>query len=152
MGKMQQVPGGQSVIAPINAGQRIIMNFVSEGPKFDQKLDKMIERVWKRVRDDYFGWASDLKNFKSGAIKDTVVASDTYVVNMLVRDKNNVVNSSALEKALEQLSKFAKSEKCSVHISELLVEEVPALKPLVQKHIAANGINCYFYEVAVDKK
>lgn len=147
MGKMQQAPAGASVLSPINAGTRMIVNFVSLGPsKFDQKLDKMLERIWNKVRQDYFAWSGDIRGFKLGSIKDTLVNSDIMILSLLVRDKDGIVDAAALEKALQNLAAFAKYEKGSIHVSELLIEEVPALKELVKKYIAETGINCYFYD------
>lgn len=152
MGKMATAPQGSSILAPINSGTRMIVNFVSQGPKFDQKLDKMLERVWRRVREDYFGWSGDFRTFKLGAIKDTLVASDIMILSLLVRDKEGIIDAAALEKALQNLAAFAKVEKGSIHISELLIQEVPALKDLVKKYIAENSIHCYFYDLPLEKK
>jgi hypothetical protein len=153
MGKMQQAPAGASILAPINAGTRMVMNFVSLGPsKFDQKLDKMLERIWNKVRQDYFSWSGEIMNFKLGNIKDTLVNSDIMILSLLVRNKEGIVDAVALEKALQKLAAFAKYEKGSIHVSELLVEEVPALKELIKKYIAETGIHCYFYDAPADKK
>lgn len=151
-GKLQQTPPGSLITAPLNAGTRLIINFVSLGPKFDQKLDKAIEKVWRKVREDYFGWSGDFRTFKLGSIKDTLVNSDTLVVNLLVRDKEGIVDATGLEQALKKLAEFAKVEKGSVHISQLLIDEVPALKDLVKKYLSEIGINCYFYESPVEKR
>lgn len=151
-GKMQQAPAGASILCPINSGLRMIVNFVSLGPKFDQKLDKMLERVWNRVRQDYFSWSGDIRGFKLGAIKDTLVASDLMILNLLVRDEEGIIDADALEKALQNLSGFAKTEKGSIHISQLLIDEVPALKDLVKKYISDAGIHCYFYDLPAEKK
>ena len=151
-GKMQDV-SGVSIISPMNSGTRIIVNFVSQGPsKFDQPLDKMLERVWRTVRTDYFSWSGDFRTFKMGSVKDTLVASDIMILSLLVRDKEGIVNAEALELGLKNLAAFCKFEKGSVHISELLIQEVPALKELVKKHIAETGIHCYFYTAPVEKK
>lgn len=151
-GKMQQAPEGSSIIAPINSGLRIIVNFVSITPKFDQKLDKMLEKVWRRVREDYFGWAGDFRTFKLGNIKDTLVASDIMILNLLVRGKDNIIDSEALEKALKALTEYAKYNKGSLHVSQLLIDEVPALRELVKRHASDNGINCYFYDLPAERK
>jgi hypothetical protein len=150
-GKMQHAPQGASVLSPLNAGTRLIVNFVSLGPKFDQPLDKLIERIWNKARQDYFGWSGDIRNFKLGNIKDTLVNSDIMILSLLVRDEKGVVDGEALEKALDKLTAFAKMEKGSIHISQFLIDEVPALKELVDKHCASNGVNCYFYDLPVKK-
>lgn len=151
-GKMQDAPQGASIIAPVNAGLRLIVNFGSAKPAFDQKLDKMLTRVWVRARQDHFAWTGDIRLFKLGNIKESLVASDIMIVNLLVRDKDDMVDGAALEKALTNLAAFAKLEKGSVHISGLLIEEVPALRELAGKFLSENGIHCYFYESPVEKK
>lgn len=149
-GKMQDAPPGASIIAPVNAGLRLIVNFGSAKPAFDQKLDKILSRVWVRARQDHFAWTGDIRTFKLGNLKDSLVASDIMIINLLVRDKDDMVDGPALEKALTNLLAFAKMEKGSVHISQLLIDEVPALKELVGKHLAENGVNCYFYTKPLD--
>ncbi len=150
-GKMQNAPTGASIIAPVNAGLRLIVNFGSAKPSFDQELDKMLTRVWARTRQDHFAWTGDIRTFKLGNIKESLVASDIMIINLLVRDKDDMIDGSALEKALTNLAAFAKMEKGSVHISQLLIDEVPALKELVNKHLAENGVNCYFYTKPLDQ-
>ena len=146
-GKMQDAPAGSVVIAPVNAGIRIIPNFVSIEPKFDYKLDIIIDRIWNRVKQDYYAKISDFRNFKLGTIIDSLCASDIFVVSMVVRNKDGVIDATGLETALKNLTNYAKPHKSSLHFSLLLAEEVPPLRDLVKRYCADEGINCYFYAV-----
>lgn len=150
-GKLQDAQPGCSVISPMNSGLRLIVNFVSIKPSFTQPLDLMIDRIWKRVKQDYYGWAGDLRNFKLGSIKDSLCASDIMVVNLLVKNEDGIVDAPALETALQKLTNFAKTEKASLHFSDHLVNEVPGLRDLADKYCATNGVNCYFYPTVVAK-
>ena len=149
--KLQDIPRGSSIICPINSGTRLIMNFVGLELKFDSKLHKILEKVWNKVRQEYFYWSGDIKTFKPGNIKEVLVSSDIMIVHMLVKNKDGIVMADALEKALQNLANFSKVEKASVHISNLLVEEVPALKELAKKYLSESGIHCYFYDTATER-
>lgn len=146
-GKMADAPQGATVISPLNAGLRLIPNFVSTKPSFSAPLDVMLGKIWARVKQDYFGWSGDIRTFKLGAIKDSLCASDLMVVSLLVKNDDGIIDGAALEKALQNLTSFAKSEKGSLHISDYLCQDVPALRDLVDKYCASAGINCYFYPV-----
>lgn len=150
-GKLQDAPPGSTIICPINSGIRLIVNFVGFGLKFDKKLDKILSKVWEKVRQEYFYWSGDIKTFKPGNIKEVLVASDIMIVHMLVKNKDEVVISEALEKAMQNLANFSKTEKASVHISELLVEDVPAIKELAKKYLSDAGIHCYFYKAPIER-
>ena len=151
-GKMQQAPEGSTVIAPVNGGLRFIPNFVGITPSFKAPLDRMIDRIWKRVKGDYYSRSSDPRNFKPGTIIDSLCASDIFVVSMVVRDApvsngyEPLINAKALEEALKKLSAFAKNDKASLHISHHLLAEVPPLPELLQKYCVDEGINCYLYK------
>lgn len=152
-GKMQDAPKGQSVIAPINAGLRFIPNFVSIVPtmpgtgksNFSSPLDITLERIWRKVKQDYYSKSADLRTFKLGSIFDTLCSSDIFVVGMVVKNEEGLIVADALVAALKNLAKYAKSEKASLHISEHLSDDVPALRELIQLHCADVGVNCYFY-------
>jgi len=144
-GKMQDALAGTTVIAPINSGLRLIPNFVSIKPSFTCKLDKMIDRIWGRVKKDYYGQSHNPREFKMGSIVDSLCSSDIFVISMVVKDEFGMIDSGALEKALVKLCAFAKDNKGSVHISQYLIDDVPPLRELLDKYCAANGINCYFY-------
>ena len=151
-GKMQDAPKGQSVIAPINAGLRFIPNFVSIKPSFTSPLDIMLERIWRKVKQDYYSKSAEPRTFKLGAIFDTLCSSDIFVIGMVVKDEEGRIVADALETALQNLAKYAKSEKASLHISEHLSNDVSALRELVQRHCADVGVNCYFYSNPEPKK
>lgn len=150
-GKIQNAPSNYIITNPLGSGLRVIVNFVSQLVKFDDVLDLTLGRVWRKVKEDYFLWGYDLRSFKLGNIKDTLVNSDIIVVNLLVKDKNNIIDAVALESALVKLQKFVKLEKASIHISNLLTKDVPALQDLVERHCVNNGINCYFYSIPAIK-
>jgi hypothetical protein len=148
-GRVKEV--NASIIAPQNAGLRLILNTVGQDGKFDSKLDVILTKQWKNVRLDAREWYATQHNFKMGLLNQTSVSSDCWVVNALVKDKTGKVDPVALKLAVKKLSELAKYENASVHVSNLLVEEMPELKELVLTQVASNGTNCYFYNEPLSK-
>src|SRR5258708_107398 len=146
-GKVKQV--NATIIAPQNAGLRLIVNLVGQAGKFDSKLDTILSKMWPKVKNDYREAFVTQHNFKMGSLHQTATTSDCWVVNMLVKDKENKVDSNALALAIKNLAALAKYEQGSVHVSNLLVKEVPELKQMLISQVAENGIHLYFYEEPV---
>ena len=142
-GKVRQVKA--TILAPENAGLRLILNACSVNGKFETPLDNILTKKWARVKQSYKEWYATQHNFKPGLLNTTAVSSDTWVVNMLVKDKDDQVSLDALKQAVKKLSEMAKYERASLHTSTLLIAEVPQLQELLLQ-LAEDGINCYFYE------
>lgn len=144
LGKVKNV--NATILAPEQAGLRIILNLVGMDGKFDEKIDKLLTARWARVRLDVKEWYATRHNFKLGALNtNSAVASDVWIVSALVRDDKNVVNAVAVEAAMKKLSELCKYEKASLHVSEYTVEQYPAVKDLLNKYIVQEGINLYYY-------
>lgn len=142
-GKMKQV--NATIIAPENAGLRFVLNACGVSGKFESKLGTLLNKRWSKVREDYKGWHATQHNFKLGLLNTTAVSSDTWVVNMLVEDKDGNLDQAALQLAVKKVADLAKYEHASVHVSNILTTEVPELQPLLAKNLAEEGINVYFY-------
>jgi hypothetical protein len=140
-----------TVLAPVNAGLRLILNFTSESGSFEGKFDKLLSKRWTRVREDFKFAFATRQNFKPGSITTTAVGSDTWVVNMLCKDKDGTLDKKTLALGMRNLVNMAKSEHGSVHVSNLLLEELPELNELVVKNLVENGVNVYLYEEPVSK-
>jgi hypothetical protein len=144
-GRVKQVSG--TILAPENAGLRFVLNLCGQDGKYEAPLDKLLSSRWAQVKTNYKEWYATQKDFKLGMVNSNTcaVASDTVIVSALVKDKNNVVNSVALETAMKKVGAMANYERASVHISTMLVESAPQLTELATKYLIEQGINCYFY-------
>jgi|SRR5277367_5377024 len=142
-GKLRQI--NATILAPENAGLRLVLNAVGQHGKFESKLDSVLTKKWSKVREDYKGWYATQHNFKMGWLNQTAVASDTWVVNMLVEDKEGKLNATALQLAVKKVAELAKYEGASVHVSNLMAAEMPELQPLLVTQLIEQGINVYFY-------
>jgi len=142
-GKAKQV--NATILAPENAGLRLVLNAVGQHGKFESKLDGVLTKKWSKVREDYKGWYATQHNFKLGWLNNTAVSSDTWVVNMLVEDKDGKLDATALQLAVKKVAELAKYEHGSVHVSTILTAAIPALQPLLVTHCIETGINVYFY-------
>lgn len=143
-GKTKQV--NATVLAPENAGLRIILNLCGQNGKFDKDFDKLLTKRWARVKLDYSEWHATQHNFKLGMLNtNAAVASDIWVVNALVRDKNDKLDDKALDAAVKKVGELCKYENASLHVSNMLVDNVSSLKELLFKHVLENSINVYFY-------
>jgi hypothetical protein len=142
-GRVKEV--NASVISPQNAGLRLIVNVVGQDGKFDSKLDTLLTKQYPKLKSDFREWYATQHDFKPGLLNTTALASDCWGVSMLVKDKTGKVDLKALQAGVKKLAVLAKYEQASVHISNILVQEIPELKDLVLEQVAGNGINCYFY-------
>lgn len=142
-GKVRQV--NASILAPENAGLRLVLNACGVNGKFESKLDAILTKRWSKVREDYKGWYATQHNFKLGLLNQTAVSSDTWVVSMLVQDKDGKLDPKALQVAVKKLADLAKYEHASVHVSTLTTSDLPELQPLLVTHLVEEGVNVYFY-------
>jgi hypothetical protein len=142
-GKAKQV--NATILAPENAGLRMILNVCALDGKFESKLDGVLTKKWSKVREDYKGWHATQHDFKPGSLNTTAVASDIWVINMLAKDKDGKLDQTALQTGVKKLGAMAKYERGSVHVSTFLTAEVPALQDLLVKHLIEEGVNVYFY-------
>jgi hypothetical protein len=141
-GKVRQL--NATIIAPENAGLRIVLNSCAQSGKFDSPLEALLTKRWAKVREDY---NATQFNFKPGFLNNTAVASDTWVVNMLVKDKDGNLNADALKLAVKKLAEQVKSERgSSVHVSMMLLEEAPQLQDLLMTSLVEEGVNVYYYK------
>lgn len=141
---MKQV--NATILAPENAGLRIILDLVGQDGKFDAPLDKLLAVRWPASKSTFKEWYATQHNFKLGLLNtSTAVASDTWICFALVKDKEGKVDQKALETAVKKTGDFCRSEKASLHVSTLLVSDVPELKQLLVSHLVEQGTNVYFY-------
>lgn len=143
-GKFKQL--NATILAPENAGLRIILNLCGENGKFESKLDKLLCSRWTRVRTDFKEWHATQHNFKLGLLNtNSAVSSDTWVVEALVKDKEDKLDEKALDVAMKKLGDLCKYENASLHVSDILMVEAPSLKEFLIKHLIENSVNVYVY-------
>lgn len=143
-GRLREVQA--SVANPINSGLKFVVNFASQNGKFDKGLDKMLTKKWSRVNSDYKTVYAIQTNCKLGFLVESPVASDIWVLSLIVRDKNDALDEKGLQTAMTTLSKKALYEKASVHFDKQLFGDMPTLADLVQKHLLDVGVNVYVYD------
>lgn len=149
-GKHKVVSG--SVVNPVNSGLKLCVNFCSQTGNFEEKLDKEFTKKWSRVRQDYkMAYATAQNNFKLGCLVDSAVASDVWVVNLVVKNKEEKLDVVGLEVAFKNLSKMAKSEQASVHMAVETMGADPKVADLAKKYLLEEGVNLYVYESKVQE-
>lgn len=145
-GKTKVVKG--SILAPENAGLRFVLNSFGMSGKPEGDLFALFDKKWSRVRSESRGWYATRQNFKLGAINNTAVQSDTWVLTMLVKDEDGVLNETALDACLKKICDMAKYERATIHVSSLLTEEMPVLVDKLNTAMVDNGVSVVFYEEA----
>ncbi len=136
-----------SILNPENSGLRFILSVTNTAGKAENPLYPLFDKKWKRVKEDAKGWYTTKTGaYKLGATNVTAVQSDAWVIHMLVQDDNLKTDSKALETCLKKVCKDALYEKASVHISMLLVNEMPELQELATKLLVDNGVSVSYYE------
>lgn len=149
VGKTKVIKG--SILAPENSGLRFVLSVNNlAGKPEGNTLLPIFDKKWKKVREESRGWfANKTGAYKLGAINTTAVQSDTWVIHCLVQDEQLKTSAKAVEECLKKVCASAKAEKASVHISSLLVKEIPQLAELAKTQLLDNGISVYFYEEQV---
>lgn len=148
-GRVKVING--TILTPENAGLRFVLSVNNlEGKADSNPLLPIFDRKWRQVRVDSRGWyATRTGAYKLGAINTTAVQSDTWVIHMLCQktaaDKFEV-DLEGLELCVKNTANLAKYEKASVHVSSIMLNEIPELKGLLIKYMTDQGINLYFYE------
>lgn len=136
-----------SILTPQNAGLRFILNFASVSGSTSHPIYELFDKKWARVKSDAKNWfVNKTGEYKLGAINNTAVQSDTWVIHMLCAKEDGAVDLAGLEECLKKTAALAKYEQATLHVSTVLTEEVPELKDLVDKHFLQNGISVSYYE------
>ena len=145
-GKTKVIQG--SILAPENAGLRFVLSINNLAGKPDNNpLYPTFEKKWKKVREQARGWyATKTGAYKLGAVLTTAVQSDTWVMQLLCQDENQVTDVSGLEKCLKEVAKQAKYERATVHVSSLLTNAVPEMVELLKTQLVEQGVSVYFYD------
>ena len=148
-GKSKIVTG--SILTPEYAGLRLIINFVNLSGKADSAMTELLDKKWKKIKEEVKGWHATRVNFKLGQVNTIAVQSDVWVINCLCQDENLKIDSKAIEGCIKKISEMALNEKASVHVSNILVNEYPDIVKLLTEKLLDNGINVSYYQEQVAK-
>ncbi len=137
-----------SIATPENAGLRIIFSTCSQDLKHKSGLFSLLAKRWARVNEEYKEWFATQQDFKLGSIRSCAVGSETWVVQGLCFDKQGKLDQKAFEGCVKKLMALAHYENASIHISDLLFEEVPEAEKLLTDQVPADGLLLYLYNDA----
>lgn len=144
-GKVKVING--SILNPENGGLRFVLNINNLSGKVSSPLFPLFDKKWKKVREETKGWyANKTGAYKLGAVNTTAVQSDVWVIHMLCQGTDMLTDVAALEECLKKVAENAKSERATVHVSQLLTDEISSLKDLVEKHLVKSGISVSYYK------
>ena len=144
-GRVRELKG--TILEPENAGLRFILSINNLEGKSENPLLPIFDKKWRQVRTESRGWyATKTGAYKLGAINTTAVQSDTWVIHMLCQDEKLVTSVKGLEDCLKKVCASAKYEQASIHVSNILTDLIPELKPLIIKHLVEEGVNVNFYK------
>jgi hypothetical protein len=146
-GKTKLVKG--SILAPENAGLRLVLNVANLAGKAESPLYPLFDKKWKKVKEEVKGWYNTRTGaYKLGATSNVAVQSDTWVINLLCQNDQLETDVNSLKTCLKSVANLAKEHKASVHVSTLLTNLIPELASLLNDHLISNGVSVYFYEEA----
>lgn len=143
LGTVKEVDG--SVLAPVNAGLKMILTACSQSGEYESPLYNMLVKRYSKVKDDYRSLFIN-QNIKLGELHTTAANSETWIMQAVCMDKKNKLDKMALETCLKKLIDSAKYEHASLHISDLLYKDVPALKKMLPALTTEAGVNLYVYK------
>ena len=145
-GRVKVVKG--SILTPEMAGLRFVLSINNLlGKPEGNPLLPIFEKKWPKVKQESRGWyATKTGAYKLGAVNETAVQSDVWVMHMLCQKEDLSVDTAALEKCLKEVCKKAKYERASVHVSTILTSSVPEMTNLLQSELVEQGVSVSFYE------
>jgi hypothetical protein len=135
-----------SVLFPQTSDLKLIVVPVNMKGKYTGQLKEKIAKRWFNSDSNLKSWNANRINFKLGEIVENCVNSDVWIVNVLCRDENDVLDMTALEKCFKKVCTMATYNSGSVHISSVIKEELPGVEKLFEKAFLENGINVYLYQ------
>lgn len=142
-GKVKECLG--SVITPEQSGLKMILTVISQSGENSSDFYKMVTKRYGKAHQDYREWFVTQQNMKLGTLNNTAVASDAWIMQAVCLDKKNKLDKVALEGCIKKLVEQAKYENGSIHLSSMLLKEVPALKKLLPAMATEAGVNVYLY-------
>lgn len=143
-----------NIFVPACGGLRLVLMLNRKGFAQPSKLHEKIAGRWANSLVTAKEWFVTNHNYKMGSIKEVAVLSDLWLVQCLVMNEEGVVDQVALTKALKDVVRLSKQNGGTVHVSNLLVDEVPVevgiealLKTVVadDKGVNDKGIAVYMY-------
>lgn len=143
-GRIKECTG--SVLTPQNAGLKMVLSVCSQSGLYESPFYNMITKRYTKVKSDYREWFVTQQGLKLGNLNTTAITSETWVMQAVCLDGKEKLDKKALEACVTKLIDQAKYEKASIHISDLLLKEVPALKKLLMTAIPEAGLNLYVYD------
>ena len=145
-GRVKVVKG--SILTPEMAGLRFVLSINNLlGKPEGNPLLPIFEKKWPKVKQESRGWyATKTGAYKLGALNETAVQSDVWVMHMLCQKEDLSVDTAALKTCLKEICKKAKYERASVHVSTILTSSVPEMTNLLQSELVEQGVSVSFYE------
>jgi hypothetical protein len=141
-----------TVLIPEVVGLCMVLNVADETGTPTGPMYKLFDKKWKSVKASVRGWfVSQPGMFKLGKIHDVAVQSDVWIMTLLCLDKEGKLNSKGLETCLKELVKSAKYENATIHVSELLLNEIPELEEALNEHLVKQGVSVYSYSGDLSK-
>jgi hypothetical protein len=145
-GRVKECTG--SVLIPQNSGLKMVLAVCSQSGLYESPFFKMITKRYTKVKSDYREAFVTQQGLKLGNVNTTAITSETWVMQAVCLDVKEKLDKKALETCVTKLVEMAKYEKASLHVSNLLLQEVPALKKLLAA-IPEAGLNLYLYDEKV---
>lgn len=143
-GKIKVVNG--SVALPHNTGLGFVVIPCDMSGNPSSNLFSMLGKKWGKVISEYKFWYPKITSFKLGNIHDTVLQSDAWAVYCLCKDKDGKLDKNALEACVDKLISKAKFEKASLHVSNLVISEVPEFADFLREKVVSAGVNVLLYD------
>jgi len=137
-----------SVLTPQNAGLKMILAVCSQSGTYETPFYSMITKRFIKVKSDYREAFVTQQGLKLGNVNTTAITSESWIMQAVCLDKKNKLDKLALEACVNKLIEMATYERASVHVSALLLQEIPALKKLLPK-VTEAGLNIYLYDEKV---
>lgn len=142
-GKIKEVEG--TVLNPVNAGLKFVLTACSESGEYTSDLYKMLVKRFPKVKEDYRSLFIN-SQLKLGNNQTSPISSEAWIVQLFCLDKNDKLDKKAMVECVKKVLEDAKYEKASLHVSDLLFKEVPALKKLLEADAPEYGVNLYIYK------
>ncbi|GGF20361.1 macro domain-containing protein [Flavobacterium limi] len=143
--------------SPDGSENKIIVHVCNDIGGWGKGFVMAISKKWKKPENEYRNWFKSKEGFELGKVQFVQVEEDLWVANLIGQHKINKdengdapIRYNAIEKGLEAVSDFAKTNNASVHMPRigcgLAGGKWEMIEPVILKTLSNQDLKVVVYD------
>lgn len=143
--------------SPEGSEKKIIVHVCNDIGGWGKGFVMAISKKWKKPENEYRNWFKSKEGFELGKVQFVQVEEDLWVANLIGQHKINKdengdapIRYNAIEKGLEAVSDFAKTNNASVHMPRigcgLAGGKWEMIEPVILKTLSNQDLKVVVYD------